>query len=51
MKELAIEYASQNGAIDQTHSTILWKHAHSKLGLGDCPSAKVFTEFLIKFKG
>jgi hypothetical protein len=50
MKDLAREYASEHGAIDRTHSVSLWKHAHGKIGLSDCPSEKVFAEFLTQFK-
>jgi hypothetical protein len=50
MKELAKDFAGQHGGIDQTHSVTIWKQTYTKLGLSDCPSQKVFQEFLGKFK-
>ena len=50
MKELAHDFASRNGTIDQSDSIEIWKNTYSKLGLRNCPNLKVFHEFLASFK-
>lgn len=50
MKAFARDFASQNGMVDQSHSIEIWKKTYTKLGLSDCPSQKVFQQFLAKFK-
>ena len=50
MKELAHEFAGHNGTIDQSDSVEIWRNTYSKLGLRNCPTLKVFQEFLSSFK-